>query len=54
MEGIKKNIWHMQKNLNHMLQGGDTTGRFHSRVVYNLSLKLDKEIVKYYKTTALR
>lgn len=49
MKEMKKNIVCMQENLNRLLV---TTGssRYNTKSVYTLSLKLDKEIVKYYRS----
>ncbi|MDF2612584.1 MAG: hypothetical protein K0S71_370 [Clostridia bacterium] len=48
MKDMKKNILCMQENLNRIL---GTTGfsRYNTKPIYTLSLKLDKEIVKYYR-----
>ncbi len=48
MKEMKKNISFMQENLNRLL--GTTGGsRYNTKPAYMLSLKLDKEIVKYYR-----
>jgi len=48
MNEMKKNISCMQENLHRLLR---TTGSstYNTKPLYTLSLKLDKEIVKYYR-----
>jgi hypothetical protein len=48
MKDMKKNILCMQENLNKIL-GTTGASRYNAKYVYRLSLKLDKEIVKYYR-----
>lgn len=49
MKDMKKNILFMQENLNRLL-GTTGVSRYNTKSIYTLSLKLDKEIVKYYRT----
>ena len=48
MQDIGKNIAFLQDNLNRLLCRKGPGGCLHPSV-YTLSIKLDKEIVKYYK-----
>ncbi|WP_180270718.1 hypothetical protein [Sporanaerobium hydrogeniformans] len=48
MESMRKSILVLQSDLNRQLISGKP-GLFNNKAVYSLSLKLDKEIVKYYK-----
>ena len=48
MKEMKKNIVCLQENLNRLLGSTDSSG-YNSKPIYTLSLKLDKEIVKYYR-----
>lgn len=49
MNEVKKSITFMQNNLNKLLYTTGPTGCKTSGI-YSLSIKLDKEIVKYYKS----
>ncbi len=49
MKEMKKNILFMQENLNRLL-GTTGSSRYNTKPIYTLSLKLDKEIVKYYRS----
>lgn len=49
MKGTKESIIFMQNSLNRLMQTGKGTDT-HANGVYALSLMLDKEIVKYYKS----
>ncbi len=49
MKEMKKSITSMQNNLNRLLGNVGPTG-CRTPGIYSLSTKLDKEIVKYYKT----
>lgn len=48
MKPMRKSILTMQSDLNKLLET-DQRDLFTTKIVYNLSLKLDKEIVKYYR-----
>ena len=49
MNEVKKSITFMQNNLNKLLHTAGPTG-CKTPGIYSLSIKLDKEIVKYYKS----
>ena len=48
MKEMKKNILCMQESLNKLI-GSTGSSRYNTKSIYALSLKLDKEIVKYYR-----
>ena len=54
MKEMKESIAFMQKNLNQLLEDNDSKNCQSSRI-YSLSVRLDEEIVRYYKNlTAAR
>ncbi len=53
MNEVKKSITFMQNNLNKLLYTTGPTG-CKTQGIYSLSIKLDKEIVKYYKSLSHR